>query len=44
MVDIYCCFIIKCILETVFGRYIWYLKLHGEGGRAGGVRLGDCSK
>lgn len=30
MVDIYC-FIIKCILETGFGRYVWYLKLYGGG-------------
>lgn len=42
MVGISCCFVIKCILEVVFGRYVWYLKLHGEG--EGLVRLADCSK
>lgn len=42
MVDIYC-FIVKCILETGFGRYVWYLKLYWE---VGGKGLGKsvCSK
>lgn len=42
MVGISCFFLIKCILKVDCGRYVWYLKLHGEG--EGLVRLADCSK